>query len=105
MAQRMDKMAGSKGSNSVTPRSSPPGAGASRETIYGPEYTQNISQESVTLSRLRSADSLSMNVPGQGNVARAVGGVKEGSARKFADAMDSITGAASVEREASDGDN
>lgn len=100
--QRMDKMAGNKGSNSVSRRQAMEG---NREQINGPEYTQNISEESVTLSRLRSADSLSMNVPGQGNVARAVGGVREGSARKFADAMDSITGSPDVEREASSGNN
>jgi hypothetical protein len=100
--QRMDKMAGNKGSNSATRKQAMQG---NRDTIYGAEYTQNLSEESVSLSKLRSADSLSMNVPGQGNVARAVGEAREGSARKYADAMDSVTGSPDVEREASSGNN
>lgn len=90
MAQNMSKMAGSKGSNAANRR-------------YD---SQNITEETVTITRLRSAETISMNVPGGGNVAEAVGGVREGSARKYANAMDSITGPADAPvREASDGNN
>ena len=90
MAMNMSKMAGSKGSNANNRKFD----------------TQNITEESVSLTRLRSADSISMNVPGQGNVCKAVGGVREGSARKYADAMESVVGSADpAVREASDGNN
>jgi hypothetical protein len=86
----MDKMGGNKGSNEVS----------SREA-----FTQNLSEEPVSMERLRKANP-SMNVPGQGNVAKAAGAVKEGSARKYANAMDAITGPVDEPvRSASSGDN
>jgi hypothetical protein len=90
MMEDMDKKAGNKGSNTVSNRKA---------------FTQNITEESVEMKRLRECNP-SMNVPGQGNVTRAAGAVKEGSFRKHADAMDAITGAAEdAPRSASDGNN
>lgn len=91
MQENMAKMAGSKGSNKVSNRMA---------------ATQNISELPVSVSRLKNFSELSMNVPGDGNVARAVGAVNEGSARKYADVMDQVTGPASEPvRPASDGNN
>lgn len=91
MQDNMAKAAGNKGSNSVSNRR---------------PMTQNLSEVAVSVSRLKELASLNMDVPGDGNVARACGAVNEGSARRYADAMEAMTGPASAPvREASDGNN
>lgn len=47
-----------------------------------------------TVERLKEFSSLSMNVPGDGNVDMAAGMVKRNSARKYANAMDAVVGPA-----------
>lgn len=80
-----------------------PGATNSVSPMGNVEFTQNINRHGVEVKRVMPLDSSDLNVPGQGNVARAVGGVKEGSARAYADAMDSMCGGPDVERDAASG--
>lgn len=65
--------------------------------------SQNINRHGVEVKRMAPLESSALNVPGQGDVSRAAGDVREGSARAYAEAMDAMTGDVNTENVAASG--